>query len=274
MKKNNQNRVKFISYFEMELVLLILNLVHLTSSFKACQTEKDNNCIEATDMITLDENAKQQNCWVGDEILIRYTNSSDKNSYIGILNKNGIIIKYNGCVLKQIKYNEIKDNLEKLIFQKPIDFTLFIGIIIIISLVLFLIFKKKLILCWKFFYNFIKCKKYLMPTMMPVANQNVPQQIQMDKFQPQNLTPYQPTHVYPSIPQNNIQTADFYNRLYKPSAPTYDSTIFCCCKIDNGDGLCNKKICTCKKARITCLTRCHFGQNVCCKNDGHYELIK
>ena len=41
MKKNNQNRVKFISYFEMELVLLILNLVHLTSSFKACQTEKD-----------------------------------------------------------------------------------------------------------------------------------------------------------------------------------------------------------------------------------------
>ena len=70
-------------------------------------------------MITLDENAKQQNCWVGAEILIRYTNFSDKNSYIGILNKNGIKIKYNGCVLKKIKYNEIKDSLEKLIFQNP-----------------------------------------------------------------------------------------------------------------------------------------------------------
>ena len=86
----------------MELVLLFLSLdcIHLTSAFKACQTEKNNNCIEATDVITLDESAKQQNCWFGAEILIRYTNSTDKNSYIGILNKNGIIMKYNGCVLK------------------------------------------------------------------------------------------------------------------------------------------------------------------------------
>ena len=79
----------------MKLVLLVLNLIHFTSSFKACSTEKDNNCIEATDMITLDEKTKQLNCWVGAEILIKYTNSTDKNSYLGILNKNGIIIKYN-----------------------------------------------------------------------------------------------------------------------------------------------------------------------------------
>ena len=40
MKKNNQNRVKFISYFEMELVLLILNLVHLHHLLKLSKLKK------------------------------------------------------------------------------------------------------------------------------------------------------------------------------------------------------------------------------------------
>ena len=68
--------------------------------------------------------------------------------------------------------------------------------------------------------------------------------------------------------------SEYYNKLYKPSAPINDMIIFCCCKVDNGDGLCNRKTCTCKKAGIACSNRCHLGLRVYCKNDGLYEFIK
>ena len=71
-------------------------------------------------------------------------------------------------------------------------------------------------------YNFIRCKNYLTPTMMPVTSQNVPQQKQFAKYEPENSAPYQPTsmaNVYPYIHQNEIQTSDFSCRLYKPTAP-------------------------------------------------------
>ena len=119
----------------MKFILIFTNLVQFALSFKACQSEKDVKCIQATEIVTLDETAKQENCWVGTELLIKYTNSSDNNSYLGILNQNGIIIKYNGCILKQLEKDNIKKSLKKFFSKNPNDYTNIVGFLVIIVLV-------------------------------------------------------------------------------------------------------------------------------------------
>ncbi len=65
---------------------------------------------------------------------------------------------------------------------------------------------------------------------------------------------FQPNTIWPTIAQKALQ-----------------ESFFCLCKKDNGDGICLKNICKCRKNKVSCNPRCHTENANKCQNNFYYN---